>query len=294
MLKRWLKRIYLLPFWVMMGIDGDDGSTVVDDSSGDDNQSNGSTDDGSDGNDNPNGDDQLDQGQDNSQQHQQPLIPRKAYESEKEKRQEEQRQRQRLEQENLELRQKLESAPQVPAKKPETVEEHFDVNPKETMAWLNQQILTAKAANDYDKVEELKDLKTNLLERSVLNTETRTSTESRLSKVNAEIYKILPDFDSKKAELVKLATELGYTEQDAKELIDPSVVGDVAARSVKFLSEVYAMRNAGKTARNKEVRTPTKVESAGNGGFSNNDSTRKQFNKAKESGHLDDWAALLG
>lgn len=219
---------------------------------------------------------------------QQPVIPRKAYESEKEK-------RQALEREVKELREKA-AAPAQPAqtKQPQTIEEYFDVDPAGTLAHVDKMIRDAQAAYDMDEAQKWKDAKTDLVARGLLSQQTRQTKEGHVAKVNAEIYKSIPDFDSKRPELVALAEKYGLTSQEAEQVLDPSVVGDTAARMAKMLNKVHAVVNAGKTAKTKEVKQPTKAEPAGNGGFSNNNTSNKQLQRAKESGNLDDWASLLG
>lgn len=214
------------------------------------------------------------------------FIPMPAYNSEKEK-------RQRYEQENKELRQQLETR-QTQTRQPETLEEFFDQNPQSALAYIDNQISIAKSAYDADKLEELRETKTNLVARGLLNADAKTSRETTISKVNQEIYKTVPDFDTKRAELVQFARDSGLSEREAEDIFNPGVIGESAARMVKMVSRFHAMANAGKTGKGKEVRQPTKVEAAGNGGFSNNDVGKKQFNKAKETGKLDDWAAVLG
>ena len=82
--------------------------------------------------------------------------------------------------------------------------------------------------------------------------------------------------------------------EEAAQVMDPTVVGDTAARMAKMLNKVHAVVNAGKTAKTKEVKQPNRTEPAGAGGFSNNNQPTKLLNRAKESGNLDDWASLLG
>lgn len=218
---------------------------------------------------------------------QQPVIPRKAYESEKEK-------RQALEREVRELREKATQPPPQPQKQPQTIEEFFDVDPAGTLAHVDKMIRDAQAAYDVDEAQKWKDAKTDLVARGLLNQQTQQTRESHIAKVNAEIYKSVPDFEAKRPELVALAEEYGLTSQEAQQILDPAVVGETAARMAKMLNKVHAIANAGKTAKGKEVKQPTKVEAAGNGGFSNNNQSQKQLQRAKESGNLDDWASLLG
>lgn len=216
----------------------------------------------------------------------QPVIPRKAYESEKEK-------RQALEKKVQELEQKI-SAPPPAKREPQTIEEHFDVDPARTLGYVDQQIQAARAAYDTDKEQEWKDIKTDLVARGLLNQQTQQTKAGQIASVKSEIYKTIPDFDAKQPELVALAEEYGLTPQEATSIFDPSVVGDTAVRMAKLMNKVHAIVNASRTAKSKEVKQPTKVEAAGNGGFSNKTATvQRQLAKAKESGNLDDWASLL-
>lgn len=208
-------------------------------------------------------------------------VPVKALQAEVRKRQE------------LETRIKELETRAVP-KRELTIEDHFDANPANVLGYLDSELLKAKADGDWSKVEELRDTKTNLVARGLLKSEQKAAIATTTSRINAEIYKAVPDFDAKKPELQALAQEYGLTEAEARDILDPNVIGETAARMAQMLNRIHSIANAGKTAKAKEVKTPTKVEAAGNGGFSNNDSTKKQFNRAKESGHLDDWAAVLG
>jgi hypothetical protein len=214
-----------------------------------------------------------------------PAIPPKAYHVEKEK-------RQRLEKENQELRQKLESSAK-PVKQPETLEEFFDVDPGGTLSHVDRQIKEAEAAFDTDAAQEWRNKKTDLVARGLINQQTKQTRESHVSKVNSEIYKAIPDFDAKRPELVATAIDLGLNESEAQQIMDPAIVGESASRMAKMLNRVHAIVNAGKTAKSKEVKQPTKVEAAGNGGFSNKNTTHKQLERAKASGSMDDWASLL-
>jgi len=225
-----------------------------------------------------------------------PVIPRKAYDSEKAKRQAEQAKNQGLEKRLQEMEQQLAATKTATAtpKQPETIEELFDVNPDAALSHIDQQIRAAKDAYDVDAEQRLKDIKVDLVARGLRSQHQRQSQETLASKINTEIYKAIPDFDAKKPALVALAVEYGLTEQEAAQVMDPAVVGDTAARMAKMLNKVHAVVNAGKTAKTKEVKQPNRTEPAGTGGFSNNNQTTKQLNRAKESGNLDDWASLLG
>lgn len=299
-MKRWLRKIWLLPFWVLMGnIDGDTGAIDDGDAGTDtgDAGDTGANDQGDGIGDDPVTDDGLDnrgaddQGSDQQQDRQQPLIPRKAYESEKEKRQTYQTENEQL---KARLAQLEQAAPRQEQKPPATIEEAFDQNPSGTLAYLDQEIRKARSEYDTDKVTELVDLKATLATRGLLQFESRQSTAAQRAKLDAEIYKVAPDFDTKKSELIQTAKEMGFDEQTAADLFNPDVIGPAAIQAIKAFSRVNAMLNAGKTAKGKEVKTPMKTEPAGNGGFSNNDQSKQQFNRAKESGKLDDWAAILG
>lgn len=296
-MKRWLKAVFLFPFMLLMGIPdgdmgGDDGAVDTGDTnSGDTGDTGDSGDDSGDGDTGDTGDDDGDDDQSTDQGTQNPdpapkVIPIKAYESEKEK-------RQRFEQENKELRQQLETAVK-PAKEPQTIEEHFAVNPQGVLSYLDQQIAAAKAEFDQEKVTELVDLKANLAIKSMLNATAKTTQDAELAKLTSEIYKAVPDFDTKKPELIQVAIDNGLTEKQAHDILDPDMVGEAAVNMAKMLSRVHAIVNAGKTAKGKEVKTPMKTEPAGNGGFQNNNLSQKQLNRAKETGTLDDWAAILG
>jgi len=218
-----------------------------------------------------------------------PVIPRKAYQAEKEK-------RQGLEKRLQEMEQQLAATKTATAtpKQPETIEELFDVNPDAALSHIDQQIRAAKDAYDVDAEQRFKDIKVDLVARGLRSQHQRQSQETLASKINTEIYKAIPDFDAKKPALVALAVEYGLTVQEAAQVMDPAVVGDTAARMAKMLNKVHAVVNAGKTAKTKEVKQPNRTEPAGTGGFSNNNQTTKQLNRAKESGNLDDWASLLG
>jgi len=218
-----------------------------------------------------------------------PVIPRKAYQAEKEK-------RQGLEKRLQEMEQQLAATKNAPIsqKQPETIEELFDVNPDAALSHIDQQIRAAKDAYDVDAEQRYKDLKVDLVARGLRSQHQRQSQETLTSKINSEIYKSIPDFDTKKTALVALAVEYGLTEQEAAQVMDPTVVGDTAARMAKMLNKVHAVVNAGKTAKTKEVKQPNRTEPAGAGGFSNNNQPTKLLNRAKESGNLDDWASLLG
>lgn len=296
-MKRWLRMVFLFPLMLLMGNLDDGGTTgdsgdqgadseqppAGDDQGADEEQSGAGTDDGGhDGGDN--GADNGDLSQEQQTQQTAPVIPRKAYESEKEK-------RQRAERERDELKEQLSKAA---PKQPTTIEEAFDMNPAEVMAYLDREMLNARAAYDQEKLEELRDQKNNLLARAVLNAEHRTSRETAVAKINAEIYKAVPDFEAKRSELVQLAEDYGLNKKEAEDILNPLVVGETAARMAKMLNKVHAIANAGKTAKGKEVKQPNRVESAGNGGFNNNNGTNAQLTKAKTTGHLDDWAAILG
>jgi hypothetical protein len=212
-----------------------------------------------------------------------PVIPRKAYEDEK-------RKRQALEAKVKEIEAKV----STPApKEPQTIEEHFDVNPEGVLNYLDQQIAAARSDYDESRERELLSQKTSLVARGMLNERHRQTRESSLSKLTTEIYKAVPDFEEKKPALVALAKEYGLDEKEASDIFDPAVIGETAVRMVKAWNKIHAERNAGKTMKTKEVKTPTKVEAAGTGGFSNKNANHKQLERAKESGNLDDWAALL-
>jgi len=285
--------IFLFPFAVFMGVPGDAGDTDNADTgdTGDtgDNGDAGTGDNGNDGAGDDSGDDNGDTGDDQGQVDQtaqndtpqEKTVPVKALQAEVKKRQE------------LETRLKaLES--QQPAKQPQTIEEHFDANPAGVLNWLKEQRAAAEKAGEWEKSQEFEQKRIDLLERQVLLSGQRESKKTQTLSINHEIYKAVPDFDTKKAELVALAQELGLSEEDARDALNPEVIGESAIGMAKMLNNVYAIKNAGKTVMKKEVKTPMKTEPAGNGGFSNNDTTKKQFNKAKETGHLDDWAAILG
>jgi hypothetical protein len=213
--------------------------------------------------------------------HQAPTIPRKAYEVEKTK-------RQALEARIKELEQAKTTA--APAKQPETLEELFDVDPGAALTHVDRQIAAANAAFDADEAQKWKDAKTDLVARGLLN----QGRQQSVGAMNAEMYKAVPDFDTKKPELQALAVEFGLNEREAADILNPAVVGDTAVRMAKMLNKVHAIANAGKTAKTKEVKQATKVEPAGNGGFSNSNTTHKQLERAKASGNLDDWASVLG
>lgn len=226
---------------------------------------------------------ESEQGED--EQHQAPLIPRKAYESEKEK-------RQRLAAENAELKAQLaqKQEPAAAKREPQTIEEHFDLDPANVLGWVDQQIAAAQAGYDEDKVREWQAKKTDLVARGLLNQQRQQSVGS----LSAEMYKAVPDFDAKRPALEALAVEYGLNKDEAASILNPAVVGETAVRMAKMLNKVHAIANAGKTAKTKEVKQPTKVEAAGTGGFSNNNQSHKQLQRAKETGNLDDWASLLG
>lgn len=210
-----------------------------------------------------------------------PVVPRDAFEAVTGK-------LKKLEQENEDLRKRQEPAPV--RREPQTIEEHFDVDPANVLGWVDQQIIAAQASYDEDKVREWQAKKTDLVARGLLNQQRQQS----VGTLSAEMYKAVPDFDAKRPELEALAVEYGLNKNEAADILNPAVVGETAVRMAKMLNKVHAIANAGKTAKTKEVKQPTKVEAAGNGGFSNNNQSQKQLQRAKESGNLDDWASLLG
>lgn len=296
--RKWLRNVFLFPFTLLMGVPGEvgDGQDGSDDTSDQDDQGadDNSTDDGQD-DDSGEGDDQgaddqgAGDGQDEGKDYTAPVIPRKAYQAEKEK-------RQGLEKRVQEMEQQLAAAKTAAAtpKQPQTIEEAFDQNPEGVLTYVDQQIAAANAAYDPDEAQKWKDAKVDLVARGLKSQHQRQTKESHVAKINTEIYKAIPDFDTKRPELVALATEYGLTEQEAVDIFNPEVVGDSAARMAKVFNKVHTIVNAGKTAKAKEVKTPPRTEGAGTGGFSNSNPTNKQLNRAKETGNLDDWAALLG
>jgi hypothetical protein len=209
-----------------------------------------------------------------------PVVPRDAFEAVTGK-------LKKLELENEDLRKRQEPAQK---REPQTIEEHFDANPEGVLTWVNQQISAAQAAYDDDKVRELQAQKTDLVARGLLNQQRQAS----VGTLNAEMYKAVPDFDAKRPQLQALAVEYGLNEKEAADILNPAVVGETAVRMAKMLNKAHTVANAGKTAKTKEVKKATKVEPAGNGGFSNNNTSHKQLERAKASGSLDDWASVLG
>jgi len=290
-MKKWIKMVLFFPAMVLLGVggtgEGDEGATETivegEASAGSDpvveGEGEGAETEGAEMDDPAEGDTET-----------QPVakkpearIPEKAYMEEKRKRQE------------LEAEVKaLKATPPPAAKQPQTIEEHFDVNPAGVLNYIDQQIRDAKAGYDDTKVAELQATKTDLVARGLLNSERKTSRETFLTKVNAEIYKAIPDFDDKKAGMVQMAKEYGLNDQEAEDIFNPEVVGDTAVRMAKMMARVYSVTNAGKTAKGKEVKTPMKTESAGAGGFENRTAQDKQLARAKETGSLDDWAKALG
>lgn len=216
-------------------------------------------------------------------------VPVKALEDERRKRQDLE-----TKYKDLETRVKAQESVPPPKKQPETLEELFDVNPEQALAYVDQQIRAAQGEYDEGKVAQWVQAKTDLVARGLINQQRQTSKGERVSRINVEILKAVPDFEAKRPELVKLARDFGLNDDESEQIFTPEVVGESAARMAKMMDKVYSIVNAGKSAKGKEVKTPPRTEPAGTGGFSNNSQNSKLLDRAKETGSTDDWARLLG
>lgn len=182
-------------------------------------------------------------------------VPLKALEEERRKRQEFEARVKALEEKQ--------TAP--PPKQPTTIEEHFDANPQGVLSWIDQQITAKEAELDDAAVRQLERTKINLLQRQVFMSTQRQEVQRRSEQVRREMLKVAPELETNEAALKATAKEMGYNDTDLENIFNPEVVGDFAVRALTAVKKFHDMKNAGKTLKTKEVKQPTKVESAGNG-----------------------------
>lgn len=181
-------------------------------------------------------------------------VPLKALEEERRKRQE---MAKRLE----EVEKKL--AP--PPKQPQTIDEFYEVDPKGTMDYLNNEIARLTEEDPFGnvrKIENLRDTKEELRLRGA------TQRQNQQSRFVTDLNKAIDGFDKKREALTTFATsELGYTPQELAMLTNPGVVGHEAAiKTVKLINRQFEAKQAPATLKSKEVKPKaTQVEPPGEG-----------------------------
>lgn len=283
MIKRWLKRVYLFPFWLMLGnVDGGDDFDAGDAGDSGDAGDAGSADDGAaddagdaevndDGGDDSGQHDEGD-GQDINQQPAEKTVPVKALQAEVKKRQE-------LES-RLKAIEEKQAAP--PAREPQTIEEHFDVNPAGVLHWIKEQKAAAATVNDYTRVDELEQTRINLLERQVLLSGQRESEKTQAITINAEMERAVPGFSAKREAIQQTAIKLGLTKEDAADIFNPSVVGPAAVRMAKAFAKAHEIMEAGEKLKLKGKPSPNTVEGSGGPANSGNGSQPKTWEQLQK------------
>lgn len=155
-----------------------------------------------------------------------------------------------------------------------TIEQAFEKNPQGVLANIRQMIAEKEQTDPFGtEVSQLRNAHSYFLEKLTLG----QVEESKAATTRAEAYGVvveaIPDFETKKFEITDFAVkELGISQEDLLRETDAAVVGpERALLTVQVLSRLYdaekalAKASKGKTIEKKEVKTPTQVESAGEG-----------------------------
>lgn len=162
--------------------------------------------------------------------------------------------------------------------------EAFDNDPQTVLKNLRDVLAQKKTESPFsEEVIRLESLKDELIERKIYQQERQTQVSQMTNQVNAEVYKAIPDFETKSEQLTKFASEdLGLTIDEIKALTNPAVMGPMAAKITVAVNKLYDIKNAGKSLKSKEVKKVPKTEKAGSG-----------FAAPKEKTHgVEDYFAL--
>lgn len=191
------------------------------------------------------------------------------------------------------IRQEIEAA--KPKAQPRDIYEAYDQNPQEVLAFVNQEI--ARLANEdaygnVAEIERLRDMKTDFYNREAVKYKETQAKQMESNLVLQEIYKAVPDIETKQLELKDFAINvMGFSEEELARETSPSA-GMTAATTIKRINQAYTKFNAGKTAQSKATKpAPTKVEKPGQG-FTppKTNETADRIKSAKETG---DWSSVF-
>jgi hypothetical protein len=162
--------------------------------------------------------------------------------------------------------------------------EAFDHDSKTVMQNLRQVLAQKKVESpNSDEVIRLEMLRDELMERKISQQENNTRLADMSNRVTADVYKAIPDFETKSEKLTEFATtELGLSIDEIKALTNPSIMGPMASKITVAVNKLYDIKNAGKGLKSKEVKKAPKTEKAGSG-----------FAAPKEKSHgVEDYFAL--
>lgn len=171
-----------------------------------------------------------------------------------------------------------------------TLEEAFDKDPRGVMQAIDAEI-AKKIDEDPMEAMRLQNVRLQLSERRMQQQEQYSRANQMVVQTQAQIKSAIPDFDTKAEKLTEFATTLGFTPDELGVLTDPARTGAFAAKLTLALNSAYDMMHSGASLKNKQVKNPTKVESAGAGLKPKANASLDSYKqKAMSSGSVDDWA----
>ena len=220
-------------------------------------------------------------------------VPVKAVIEERKKRQELEAQLQAVQQRQDEMLRAIQA--NQPVTPPKDVYEAYDRDPQGVVRDLNAEIKRLVAEDPYgqaDKIEGLRDLKDELRRREVSNITQTLSQQTQAQQVLGAIHQAIPDFANRFQPLCKFACdELGYDPQELAQAVDVRR-GEAAVREWKRIDKMFQKMNATPTTKEARPRA-TPVEPAGRGIPKSQPNHNAIFERAKQTGSTQDWAAYL-
>lgn len=198
----------------------------------------------------------------------------------------------RLSEEQRKLEETRKQIEDKAAPKQRTIYDDYLDNPLGVSSYIDSEIAQARAAGDYDRVEQLRDLKLNTIAYGQNHFASQAAHDVSNARMLSELKSSIQDYDNKMPMVKNTAmTDFGLTDEDMNTILHPDN-GALSIKMAKILERMHDIKAATKTMKAKvKAKTPNEVTKPGTGnrGASSANATLDALRaKAQSSGRTED------